>query len=158
MNYVTYDEFKKMDMRIGLIRFVEPVEGTDKLLRFEIDFGVKESSLVCTGTCTEKTCDHSEDECKCETDCVCIDSTEVLPFEKEVYKGRDMRQIVSGIKEFFPEYKDLEGKHGLYILNLEPREIRGVMSYGMLMAVDGVDGAPVFLGPQGEIDPGSKIR
>ena len=32
------------------------------------------------------------------------------------------------------------------------------MSYGMLMAVDGVDGNPVFLGPQGDIEPGSAVR
>jgi methionyl-tRNA synthetase len=126
MDYVSYDEFKKMDMRFGLIRFVEPVEGTDKLLRFEIDFGSLEN--------------------------------EELPFEKEEYQGRDVRQIVSGIREYFPEYEQLVGTYGLYILNLEPREIRGVMSHGMLMAVDGVDGAPVFVGPQGDIEPGSRIR
>lgn len=139
MNYVTYDEFKKMDMRVGLIRFVEPVEGTDKLLRFEIDFGVSPQ--------LESDQEEGQDA-----------SIEVDPFGKEEYRGRDIRQIVSGIRESFPEFKDLEGKHGLYILNLEPREIRGVTSYGMLMAVDGVDGNPVFLGPQGDINPGSKIR
>ena len=155
MNYVTYDDFKKMDMRVGLIRFVEPVEGTDKLLRFEIDFG--EQAMVCAGECTPVDCDHTEsDACACEPNCKCI-----IPepaFGKEEYAGRDIRQIVSGIRESFPEFKDLEGKYGLYILNLEPREIRGVTSYGMLMAVDGVDGNPVFMGPQGEINPGSKIR
>jgi len=135
MSYVTYDDFKKMDMRVGLIRFVEPVEGTDKLLRFEIDFGSVESQA-----------EPAEAEEK------------NFPFGKEEYAGRDIRQVVSGIRESFPEFKNLEGKYGLYILNLEPREIRGVTSYGMLMAVDGTDGNPVFLGPQGEIDPGSKIR
>lgn len=114
-------------MRTGHILFVEPVEGTDKLLRFEIDFGEAKE----------------QDE---------------LPFGKEAYTGRDVRQIVSGIREFFPEYEQLVGKYALYILNLEPREIRGVMSHGMLMAVDGVDGNPVFLGPQGDVEPGSKVR
>ena len=41
MEYVTYEEFKKMDMRVGTIRAVEPVEGTDKLLKCQIDFGEK---------------------------------------------------------------------------------------------------------------------
>lgn len=126
MEYVQYEDFKKMDMRFGLIKFVEPVEGTDKLLRFEIDFGSLES--------------------------------EELPFGKEEYQGRDVRQIVSGIREFFPDYESLVGQYGLYILNLEPREIRGVMSHGMLMAVDGTDGTPVFLKPAGNIQPGSAIR
>ena len=127
MNYVQYDDFKKMDMRFGLIKYIEPVEGTDKLLRFEIDFGATEG----------------------ETE---------LPFEKEEYAGRDVRQIVSGIREFFPGYQSLVGQYGLYILNLEPREIRGVMSHGMLMAVDGVDGNPVFLKPSADIEPGAAIR
>lgn len=113
-------------MRFGLIKFVEPVEGTDKLLRFEIDFGASEQ--------------------------------EEPPFGKEEYQGREVRQIVSGIREYFPEYESLVGQYGLYILNLEPREIRGVMSHGMLMAVDGVDGKPVFLKPDGEIEPGAAIR
>lgn len=143
-----------MDMRIGLIRFVEPVEGTDKLLRFEIDFG--EAKMVCTGDCKEH-CECDGEECVCTETCTC-DGEMSLPFDKEEYQGRDVRQIVSGIREYWPEYKELEGKHGLYILNLEPRNIKGVTSHGMLMAVDGVDGNPVFLGPQAEVYPGAKIR
>ena len=126
MEYIRYEDFKKMDMRIGWIRFVEPVEGTDKLLRCEVDFGEKES--------------------------------EEVPFEKEEYQGRDVRQIVSGIREYFPEYENLVGKKVLYILNLEPRKIRGVMSYGMLMAVDGPDGQPVFLVGDGDVNAGAKVR
>ncbi len=161
MKYVTYDEFKKMDMRVGLIRFVEPVEGTDKLLRFEIDFGEQEQkAIACSGECKKTECEEEvcENECVCEINCQCVSEESEIPFGKEEYSGRDVRQIVSGIREFFPEYKELEGKHGLYILNLEPREIRGVTSYGMLMAVDGIDGNPVFLGPQGDIEPGSRVR
>ncbi len=109
--YLTYEEFKKLDARVGHIKKVEPIEGADKLLRFEIDFS----------------------------------------------EGED-RQIVSGIREYFPEYEQLVGKKALYVLNLAPREIKGVVSYGMLMAVDGMDGKPVFLVPEGEVNPGSKVR
>lgn len=109
--YMTYEEFKKLDARVGHIKKVEPIEGADKLLRFEIDFG----------------------------------------------EGED-RQIVSGIREYFPDFETLVGKKALYVLNLAPREIKGVISYGMLMAVDGVDGKPVFLVPENEVNPGSKVR
>ncbi len=154
MEYVNYDDFKKMDMRMGLIRFVEPVAGTDKLLRFEIDFGALPEK-ECPNGCAEP--------CDCDTQCTketCIESCvcDIPAFGKEEYKGRDVRQIVSGIREYYPEYETLVGKKALYILNLEPREIRGVTSYGMLMAVDGVDGKPVFVVPEAEIHPGSKIR
>jgi len=153
MKTVTYEEFKKMDMRLGHIKYVEPVEGTDKLLRFEIDFGPIE--IECDATCHEE-CSCDDDICVCVTDCTC--EIPEPAFDKEEYAGRDIRQIVSGIREFFPEYTELIGNYGLYILNLEPREIRGIMSHGMLMAVDGVDGNPVFLGPQGKVEPGSRVR
>lgn len=109
--YVSYDEFKKMDIRIGTIREVSPIEGADKLLKFMIDFGDPES-----------------------------------------------RQILSGIREFFPEFETLVGKQALYIVNLEPRTIRGLESNGMLMAVDGLDGKPVFLTPEVPVAPGAKVR
>lgn len=111
LEYVSYDEFKKMDIRIGTIREVTPVEGADKLLKCMIDFG-------------EPT----------------------------------LRQIVSGIREFYPEFETLVGKQVLYIINLEPRTIRGVESQGMLMAVDGQDGKPVFLVPDVSVTPGTKVR
>lgn len=109
--YLTYEEFKKLDARVGHIKKVKEVEGADKLLRFEIDFGEEHD-----------------------------------------------RQIVSGIREYFPEYEQLVGKKALYVLNLEPREIKGVVSYGMLVAVDGVDDKPVFLVPDDEVNLGSRVR
>ena len=117
MEYVSYEEFKKMDMRIGTIREITPVEGADKLLCCQIDFG-----------------EHN---------------AEGAPV---------LRQIVSGIREFFPEFENLIGKQVLYILNLEPRTIRGVTSNGMLMAVDGKDGKPVFLTPEHPVDPGTQVH
>ena len=154
MEYIQYEDFKKMDMRIGWIRFVEPVEGTDKLLRCEVDFG-EEPVIECTGDCNSLECE-CEGECTCEAGkCYC----ELEPsFGKKEYRGRDVRQIVSGIREYFPDYEKLIGKKVLYILNLEPRKIRGVMSYGMLMAVDGPDGKPVFLVGDGGVDAGAKVR
>ena len=134
MEYVSYDEFKKMDMRVGTIRAVEPVEGADKLLKCLIDFGETESIVV--GVSTDLT-----------------EQPEAVSQLKPL-----LRQIVSGIREFFPEYEKLVGKQVLYIVNLEPRTIRGVESQGMLMAVDGVDGKPVFLTPEVAVTPGAKVR
>lgn len=111
MEYVTYEEFKKMDVRVGTIKEVEEVKETDKLLRCQIDFG--EGSL---------------------------------------------RQIISGIKEYYPDPSVLINKQVLYIVNLEPRKIKGFESNGMLMAIDGKDGKPVFLVPEVEVNEGSKVR
>lgn len=117
IEYVSYEEFKKMDIRVGTIKEVEPVPETDKLLRFQIDFN-----------------------------------------EVDEEGNKTLRQIVSGIHEYYPEYQTLIGKQVLYILNLEPRTIKGVTSNGMLMAVDGADGNPVFLIPEVEVNTGSKVR
>ena len=43
-------------------------------------------------------------------------------------------------------------------MNLEPRKIKGFESNGMLMAVDGLDGKPVFLVPEVPVGVGSKVR
>jgi methionine--tRNA ligase beta chain len=66
------------------------------------------------------------------------------------------RQIVSGIREYYPEYEQLVGKQLLYIVNLEPRTIRGVESNGMLMAVG--EGAPTFLVPEQQVVSGARVR
>lgn len=67
------------------------------------------------------------------------------------------RQILSGIRQWYtPE--SLLGKQLLFVTNLAPRAMLGLESHGMLMAVDGVDGAPVFLVPEQEVAPGSRVR
>lgn len=117
MEYISYEEFKKMDIRVGTIMEVEVVPETDKLLRCQIDFN-----------------------------------------EADGEGNKILRQIVSGIKEYYPDPQVLIGKQVLYIVNLEPRKIKGYESNGMLMAVDGLDGKPVFLVPEVKVDAGSKVR
>ena len=137
MEYVSYEDFKKMDIRVGTIRAVEPVEGTDKLLKCMIDFG--ETEVI-----AEVPIEGAETA-------VAVSAPVTAPLPK-------LRQIVSGIREFFPEYETLVGKQALYIVNLEPRTIRGIESQGMLLAVDGKDSQPVFLVPEVEVNPGSRVR
>ncbi len=36
---VSYQEFARLDVRVGTIRSVEPVPGSDKLMRLTVDFG-----------------------------------------------------------------------------------------------------------------------
>ena len=46
MDMITFDEFKKMDLRVGEILKAERVEGTDKLLKMEVDIGTEKRTLV----------------------------------------------------------------------------------------------------------------
>ena len=43
MNTITFDDFKKIDIRIGEILSAEKIEGSDKLLKLDVDFGLSES-------------------------------------------------------------------------------------------------------------------
>lgn len=147
MNYITYEDFKKIDMRIGTIREIEPVEGTDKLLRCQIDFGVRFTPSQDTLA--------SDDSVLTDEELAKLDASESMT---EPVQERDIRQIISGIREYYPDHESLIGKQVLYVVNLEPREIRGHMSHGMLMAVDGKIGQPVFLVPDEPVEPGSRVR
>jgi len=115
--FVSYEDFKKMNIRVGTVRHIEPVEGTDKLLRCGVDFN-----------------------------------------EIDEEGNQVLRQIVSGIREYYPDYETLIGRQLLYIINLEPRTICGVTSYGMLLAVDGEEGNPVFLIPAENVPAGVSVR
>ncbi len=46
MEMITFDEFKKMDLRVGEILTAEKVEGTDKLVKMEVDIGTEKRSMV----------------------------------------------------------------------------------------------------------------
>ncbi|MDZ7726506.1 MAG: methionine--tRNA ligase subunit beta [Candidatus Campbellbacteria bacterium] len=104
---ITFDDFEKLDIRIGEIKSAERVEGTDKLINCEVDF------------------------------------------------GEEKRQIVSGLAEYL-EPEEIVGKKLPYVLNLEPRVIRGVESQGMLLAIAGENFS--LLEPSNDgVPAGSKI-
>jgi methionyl-tRNA synthetase len=46
METVTFDEFKRMDLRVGEILNAEKVEGTDKLVKLEVDIGTEKRTMV----------------------------------------------------------------------------------------------------------------
>ncbi len=74
----------------------------------------------------------------------------------QVDTGIDRREIVSGIAEYFtPE--ELVGRQVLVLVNLEPRELRGIPSRGMILMGSDAAGRLVLLGPDGEIAPGSTV-
>lgn len=72
--------------------------------------------------------------------------------------NKKLRQIVSGIKESYPDPQVLIGRQVLYIINLEPRTIKGIESQGMLLAVSNNAGKPILLVPEAEVLPGTKVE
>jgi methionyl-tRNA synthetase len=68
------------------------------------------------------------------------------------------RTIVSGIREYFEDEQELVGKTVQYILNIEPRRIKGILSEGMLMATGGKEEKPFrFIIPDGDVEPGASV-
>lgn len=84
-----------------------------------------------------------------------VENSEKL-LKLEVDLGEEKRQIVAGIGKFYnPE--DLIGKEIVVVANLEPKNLMGLESQGMLLAAT-VDGEPVILVPEKEVQPGAKIH
>lgn len=112
---MTFEEFKKVDLRVAKIILAEKVPDSEKLLRLEIDCGDKNEA------------------------------------------GESIRrQIVSGIaKSYEPE--KLIGREILIVANLEPRQLMGLTSNGMLLAARDTDGLPVLLVPEKEVAAGTEI-
>lgn len=69
--------------------------------------------------------------------------------------GDEQRQLVAGISKHYSPEK-LIGKNIVVITNLKPREIMGVESQGMLLAVSDEDGVSL-LSPDRDITPGSRV-
>ncbi len=106
---ISYDDFAKLDIRIGTIKTVEIVSGADRLLKLEVDVGEE-----------------------------------------------NLRQIVSGIREYFSDIESLVGKQCPFVVNLEPRTIKGLESHGMIMAIGG-DDSLVLLCPETEVNAGTEV-
>lgn len=66
------------------------------------------------------------------------------------------RQIVSGIREFFEDPQTLVGQQCPFLVNLEPRTIRGLESQGMILAV-GDSSDFTLLHPAAKVPPGTPI-
>ncbi|SPF37504.1 T-RNA-binding domain protein [Candidatus Sulfopaludibacter sp. SbA4] len=71
--------------------------------------------------------------------------------------GTFHRVIVAGLKQERPNPKEIEGRQALFVVNLEPRRMRGVVSEGMLFDIGYVDGiAPALAVPERPVPNGCR--
>jgi methionyl-tRNA synthetase len=71
--------------------------------------------------------------------------------------GLDIRTIVSGIAEHYtPE--EIIGKQILIIANLEPRNIKGIESRGMILMAEDKDGKLIMVSPLNKVSNGSAVK
>ncbi|RDV13426.1 methionine--tRNA ligase [Pontibacter diazotrophicus] len=105
---ITFEDFTKMDIRIGTILEAEKVAKTKKLLKLKIDTGI------------------------------------------------DQRTVVSGIAEFYNP-KDIIGQQVSILVNLAPRDIKGITSQGMILMAENADGSLAFVQPSKPLKNGSGV-
>ena len=71
--------------------------------------------------------------------------------------GDHQRTIVAGMKQERANAKEIEGKQALFVVNLEPRRMRGVISEGMLFDIGYADGiTPVLAMPENPVPNGAR--
>jgi methionyl-tRNA synthetase len=106
---ISFDDFSKMDIRVGTILEAEKVAKTKKLMKLIIDTGI------------------------------------------------DKRTVVSGIAEYY-EPENIIGQQVCILVNLEPRELKGIMSQGMILMAEDSNGKLRFVSPIEKTGNGSGVK
>jgi tRNA-binding protein len=70
--------------------------------------------------------------------------------------GDHERTIVAGIKTERLNPQEIEGKQALFVVNMEPRKMRGVLSEGMLFDIGYADGVRPVLMPESPVPDGTR--
>lgn len=71
--------------------------------------------------------------------------------------GDHKRTIVAGLKQERKDPGEIEGKQALFVVNLPPRKMRGVVSEGMLFDIGYSDGiTPVLAIPEAPVPDGAR--
>lgn len=92
--------------------------------------------------------------------CTVLEAEKVAKTKKllklKIDTGVDVREVVSGIAEHYaPE--ELPGKQVLMLINLTPKEIKGVSSHGMVLMVEDTNGELVTIHPEKPVKAGSVV-
>ena len=134
MDVINFEDFAKVEIRIGKILSAEKIEGSDKLLKLWVDFGPSTEKKEVQG--------------------------EFIPLEPSdpevIGDERIKRQIIAGIAQYYaPEA--LVGKECPFAYNLAPRMLKGLESQGMILCPSDASG-PALLHPSKEVEPGSLVK
>jgi tRNA-binding protein len=71
--------------------------------------------------------------------------------------GDHQRRILAGLKQERNNPRELEGKQALFVVNLEPKQMAGELSEGMLFDIGYADGeVPCLAVPERQMPNGSR--
>lgn len=75
----------------------------------------------------------------------------------QVSFGDHNRRILAGMKRERTNPREIEGKQALFVVNLAPRKMAGMISEGMLFDIGYADGiAPVLALPEAPVPDGTR--
>ena len=74
----------------------------------------------------------------------------------KVRVGSEVRQILSGIKQHYTA-EEMVGKKVMVLVNLQPREMAGMMSEGMLLCAEDAEGKLSLMTPERPMPAGAEI-
>ncbi len=102
-----------------------------------------------------------EDFVKLELKIGIIEEINIHPNADKLYLlkvniGSEIRELVAGIRDYYPDPEILKGKRVVVLANLEPKTIRGVVSHGMMLAVKDESNLSVVT-VEKDISPGSRV-
>ena len=91
-----------------------------------------------------------------------IIAAERVPKTKNLLKmtidtGIDQRTVVSGIAAYY-EPENIIGQQVSILVNLAPRDIKGITSEGMILMAENADGSLVFIAPTKAISNGGSVK
>jgi len=91
-----------------------------------------------------------------------IIAAERVPKTKNLLKmtidtGIDQRTVVSGIAAYY-EPENIIGQQVTILVNLAPRDIKGITSEGMILMAENVDGSLAFIAPTKAISNGGSVK
>ena len=91
-----------------------------------------------------------------------IIAAERVPKTKNLLKmtidtGIDQRTVVSGIAAYY-EPENIIGQQVTILVNLAPRDIKGITSEGMILMAENADGSLVFIAPTKAISNGGSVK
>lgn len=71
--------------------------------------------------------------------------------------GDHQRTVLAGIRKERDDPTEIEGRQALFVVNLPPREMAGIVSEGMLFDIGFADGIrPVLAVPESEVPDGAR--
>jgi len=135
----------------------------DEQIQFQIDKLMKSREEARPLTVTpQKEAVSFDDFSKMDIRTATILEAEKVPKTKKLIKmlvdtGMDKRTIVSGIAEHY-QPEELPGKRVCVLANLAPREIKGIVSQGMILLSENSDGKLFFIEPSENARNGAEVN